>query len=202
MDEETRSHLFEPFFTTKGPERGTGLGLATVYGIVQQSGGHIDVRSEPGHGTTFQIYLPRSKASLPPAEGGPERGEVREGDETILLVEDEAAVRSLLGRALRGCGYTVLEAAGGADALRLAEQHAGPIHLVVTDVVMPGMNGRQVAERLAALRPGVRALFVSGYTDDAVVRHGLGGAEAVFLQKPFTPDALARKVRELLDRTG
>jgi CheY-like chemotaxis protein len=169
---------------------------------VQQSGGHIDVRSEPGHGTTFQIYLPRSKASLPPAEGSPERGEAREGDETILLVEDEAAVRSLLGRALRGCGYTVLEAAGGADALRLAAEHAGPIHLVVTDVVMPVMNGRQVAERLAALRPGVRALFVSGYTDDAVVRHGLGGAEAVFLQKPFTPDALARKVRELLDRTG
>jgi PAS domain S-box-containing protein len=202
MDEETRSHLFEPFFTTKGPERGTGLGLATVYGIVQQSGGHIDVRSEPGRGTTFEIYLPRSKASLPPEPAGPDAGEVHAGSETILLVEDEAAVRALLGRALRGSGYTVLEAASGADALRLAEQHAGPIHLLVTDVVMPAMNGRQVAERLAELRPGVRALFVSGYTDDAVVRHGLGGEGPAFLQKPFTPDALARKVRELLDRTG
>ena len=200
MDEETRAHLFEPFFTTKGPDKGTGLGLATVYGIVQQSGGHIDVESAPDRGTTFHIYLPRSKASLLPEESGAEHAEAGKGTETVLVVEDEPAVRSLLGRALRGCGYTVLEASGGAEALRLVEGYAGPIQLLVTDVVMPGMNGRQLAERLTALRPGVRVLFLSGYTDDAVMHHGVHGEGLAFLQKPFAPDVLARKVREVLER--
>jgi PAS domain S-box-containing protein len=202
MDEETRAHLFEPFFTTKGPEKGTGLGLATVYGIVQQSGGHIDVESAPGRGTTFRIYLPRSKASLPPEEAEAARADAGSGDETVLLVEDEAAVRSFLARTLRINGYTVLEAGGGAEALRLVEGHAGPIQLLVTDVVMPGMSGRQLAERLTALRPEVRVLFLSGYTDDAVIHHGGSGVGLAFLQKPFAPDVLARKVREVLERTG
>jgi PAS domain S-box-containing protein len=199
MDEQTRLHLFEPFFTTKAPEKGTGLGLATVYGIVQQSGGHIDLHSEPGRGTTFNIYLPRSKASLSPEERALGQSMARGGAETVLVVEDEEAVRSVMRRALEGAGYTVLEARGGAEAVRLAEQYAGPIHLVLTDVVMPGLNGRQVAERVTALRPGTRVLFVSGYTDDAVARHGVQGEGLAFLQKPFMPDALARKVREVLD---
>ncbi len=199
MDEETRLRLFEPFFTTKGPEKGTGLGLATVYGIVQQSGGHIDLVSEPGRGTTFHIYLPRSKASLSPEEAALGAGAARGGAETVLVVEDEDAVRSVIRRALQGAGYTVLEARGGADAIRLAEQHGGPIHLLLTDVVMPGLNGRQVAERVTALRPGARVLFVSGYTDDTLVRHGVHGEGLAFLQKPFTAEALNRKVRELLD---
>jgi CheY-like chemotaxis protein len=175
------------------------LGLATVYGIVQQSGGHIDLCSEPGRGTTFNLYLPRSKASLSPEEGSRAGGAAQGGGETVLVVEDEGAVRAVIRRALQGAGYTVLEAGGGADAVRLAEQHAGPIHLLVTDVVMPGLNGRQVAERVTALRPGVRVLFVSGYTDDAVIRHGLDGEGLAFLPKPFTPEVLTRKVREVLD---
>ncbi len=199
MSEATKAHIFEPFFTTKEQGKGTGLGLATVFGIVRQGGGHIAVSSEVGRGTTFRIYLQAVEVRVPSGEPAPVRGVVRHGDETILLVEDEAAVRGITRLALRAHGYTVLEAANGREALAVCERHAGPIHLVVTDVVMPEMGGREVAERLAALRPGMRVLFLSGYTDDAVVRHGISQASVAFLQKPFTPPALAAKAREVLD---
>jgi two-component system cell cycle sensor histidine kinase/response regulator CckA len=199
MSEGTQARLFEPFFTTKGPGRGTGLGLATVYGIVQQSGGHIDVESARGQGTTFRIYLPRVEA-LAPTRKSHQGVRLRPGGrETVLLVEDEAAVRALVRVVLREGGYTVLEARHGVEALRLAEQHTGPIHLLLSDVVMPELGGRELADRLAALRPGLKILYLSGYTDDAVLRHGVQEAEAALLQKPFTPDALALKVREVLD---
>ena len=199
MDEATKARVFEPFFTTKAPGKGTGLGLATVYGIVQQSGGFIWVYSEPGHGTTFKIYLPRVDA---PAEGVAVTAvaPVGRGTETVLLAEDAAAVRAVARQVLERQGYTVLEAPDGELALHLAQRHAGPIHLLLTDVVMPGMSGRQLADRLARLRPDTKVLYVSGYTDDAVVRHGVLEAGIAYLQKPFTIDSLARKVREVLDR--
>jgi two-component system cell cycle sensor histidine kinase/response regulator CckA len=193
------AHIFEPFFTTKEVGKGTGLGLAAVHGIVKQSGGHVAVYSEPGLGTTFKVYLPRV-GPAPAREERPAALPLPRGRETVLLVEDEEALRGLSRRILESCGYTVLEAGIGADALRVAEEHAGPIELLVTDVVMPGMGGRELSERLTAARPGLRALYVSGYTDDAIVRHGVLAAESAFLQKPFTPAALARKVREVLDR--
>jgi nitrogen-specific signal transduction histidine kinase/CheY-like chemotaxis protein len=199
MDQAVQGRIFEPFFTTKGPEQGTGLGLATVYGIVQQSGGRIAVYSEVGIGTAFKIYLPRDPAGnvpdLPPAS--PPRPDC--GSETVLLVEDDAQVRSLGRLVLGSHGYSVIEAHDGAEALRLCAQHAGIIHLMVSDVVMPEMSGRQLAERLQALRPTLRVLFLSGYTDDAVVHHGVLGRGAAFLQKPFAPEALAHKVRAMLD---
>jgi hypothetical protein len=200
MDAATRARIFEPFFTTKGVGKGTGLGLAMVHGFVKQSGGHIAVYSEPGHGTTFKIYLPAADGPRPSGESRRGPAEARRGSETILLVEDEPAVRGLAAMALRAAGYAVLEAAHGGEAVRTAEAHAGPIHLLVSDVVMPELGGRLLAERLTASRPGMKALFVSGYTDDAVVRHGVLEAEVAFLQKPFTPAALTRKVREVLDR--
>jgi PAS domain S-box-containing protein len=198
MDAATLARIWEPFFTTKG-ERGTGLGLATVHGIVKQSGGHVAVYSEVGHGTTFKVYLPR--VAQRPRAGKSHHGltVLPRGRETVLLVEDEDGVRALTRHVLRECGYTVLEARDGAEAMRLAEQHAGRIDLLLTDVVMPRMGGREVAERVAALQPGVRILFLSGYTDDAVVRHGILEAEVAFLHKPFSPAALALKVREVLD---
>jgi signal transduction histidine kinase/CheY-like chemotaxis protein len=198
MDEATKARIFEPFFTTKGPGQGTGLGLAVVFGVVKQSGGHIEVFSEPGRGTTFQIYLPQVPGETPAARR-PTAAPVPRGTETLLLVEDEEAVRALARHVLKSCGYTVLDAADGREAVRLAEGHAGPLHLLVSDVVMPHLGGRQLAERVAALRPDVKVLFLSGYTDDAVVRHGVLEAEFAFLQKPFTPAALAAKVREVLD---
>jgi PAS domain S-box-containing protein len=199
MTPEVKAHLFEPFFTTKGPGQGTGLGLAMVHGFVQQSGGHVEVESEPGAGTTFRLYLPRAEG--PAAAGRPHPGvpAARRGSETVLLAEDEAAVRTLGRHALRAAGYTVLEAAGGAEALRLAGGYLRPIHLLVTDLVMPGVGGRELAVRLAAVHPEARVLYVSGYTDDAVVRHGVREGQAPFLPKPFTPADLARKVREVLD---
>ncbi|HXF96087.1 MAG TPA: ATP-binding protein [Gemmatimonadales bacterium] len=199
MDEETKAHVFEPFFTTKPEGKGTGLGLATAYGIVKQSGGYIWVYSELGHGTTFKIYLPRvpTAADVVTAPAGP--GPDLRGRETLLLVEDEEAVRRVARTALEQYGYTVLEAANGGEALRQVERWSGPVHLVVTDVIMPEMGGRDLIQRLTATRPGTRVLFVSGYTDDAIVRHGVLRAGVPFLEKPFTPRALLGAVRRVLD---
>ncbi len=202
MSEQTQARIFEPFFTTKEQGKGTGLGLATVYGIVKQADGFIWVYSELDHGTTFKIYLPRIDE---PAEGAPARGAVGappRGAETVLVVEDGAAVRAVTRQILVRQGYAVLEAPDPETALRLAAGHHGPIHLLVTDVVMPQMNGRALADRLTAQHVGLKVLYVSGYTDDAIVRHGVLEPGIMFLQKPFTPDALARKVREVLDRKG
>jgi len=199
MDEATQSRIFEPFFTTKDKGKGTGLGLSTVYGIVKQSGGYIWVYSERGQGTTFKIYLPRVVApadSVPPVTHW---SALPQGTETALLVEDEPEVRWLVRDMLQRLGYTVLEARHGIEAQVLGIQHQGPIHLLITDVVMPQMSGREIAERLTSEHPETKVLYMSGYTDDAVVRHGVLTADIAFLQKPFTPEALARKVREVLD---
>ncbi|HEY1190866.1 MAG TPA: PAS domain-containing protein, partial [Gemmata sp.] len=186
---ETLPHIFEPFFTTKGPGQGTGLGLATVHGIVRQSGGFVAVYSELGRGTTFKVYLP-AVASAAPHEAPCAPAPLGRGDETVLVTEDDAAVRGVIRLALRSHGYEVLEAGSGEEAVRVAAAHAGPIHLLVTDVVMPGMGGRELATRLTAARPGLSVLYLSGYTDDAVVRHGVLEARVHFLQKPFTPTKL------------
>jgi PAS domain S-box-containing protein len=199
MDAETQGHIFEPFFTTKEPGKGTGLGLATVYGIIKQSDGHIWFYSEPGHGTTFKIYLPRSGETTEPVQSdmGPL---LCAGTETILLVEDETEVRVLTGKVLLEYGYKILEAIDANQALHLCEQHDGAIDLLITDVIMPGgMNGRQLAGRLIGQYPELRVLYVSGYTDDIIAKQGILDAGAGFLEKPFNPDILARKVRELLD---
>jgi len=200
MDEATKARIFEPFFTTKGPGKGTGLGLATVYGIVKQSGGFIWVYSEPGLGTTFKIYLPRVDAAATATAAAPASAGSPRGTETVLLVEDADAVRAVTHQALARQGYTVLDAPNGAEALRIAADHPGPIHLLLTDVVMPGLSGRQLSDQLARLRPDTKVLFTSGYTDDAVVRHGVLESGIAYLQKPFTVDGLARKVREVLGR--
>ncbi len=199
MDAETRSRVFEPFFTTKEQGKGTGLGLATVYGIVKQSGGYIWVYSEPGQGTVFKIYLPRLDASSLVGEGVAAASRLSAGTETVLLVEDEAMVRDLLRGALEGRGYRVLAAGSGEQALEVASAHRGPLHLLVTDVVMPGMRGPELATRLGPLHPELRVLHVSGYADDAALRHGVREGSTAFLQKPFTVEALVRKIREVLD---
>jgi len=198
MDASVRAHLFEPFFTTKEVGKGTGLGLATVYGIVKQSGGYISVYSEPGRGTSFKIYLPRIATPAETAPG-PQKPVAARGTETVLVVEDEPAVLTLSRRALEAQGYVVLAASDAAAALRVVERHGGTIHLLLTDVVMPGLSGRELADRLTAQRPGIRVLYMSGYPGDAVVQHGTLPSGSAFLQKPFSPDGLARKVRDVLD---
>ena len=197
MNEEVRSHLFEPFFTTKKPGAGTGLGLATVYGIVNMSHGNVEVSSEPSKGTEFRLYFPRVSGDVSREEGEQAASEAPRGMETILLVEDERAVRSLACTLLRGRGYTVLEAADPAEAVRIAEREGSAIHLLLTDVVMPGMRGSELAMRVLPLCPSAEVLFMSGYPDDEGL--GLGSHAVHFLPKPFTPDSLARKVRETLD---
>jgi PAS domain S-box-containing protein len=198
MTEQTRGRIFEPFFTTKEVGKGTGLGLATVYGIVKQSGGFICVYSELGYGTSFKIYLPRVDEA-PTARQEETTTASLLGTETVLLTEDAPALRSTARQILERYGYTVIEAPSSAAALTLERSRVGPIHLLLTDVVMPGMSGRELAERFTVQRPGVKVLYMSGYTDDAVVRHGVLRPGIAYLQKPFTPDGLARKIREVLD---
>jgi CheY-like chemotaxis protein len=198
MSSEVLSHIFEPFFTTKEPGKGTGLGLATVYGIVKQSGGHVTVESRVGHGTTFKVFLPRVEDDAVD-DSAPEAGSPARGDETILLAEDDPDVRSLALEILQAQGYTVLPAANGREAMDVAERHRRLIHILVTDVVMPEMNGADLARRLAGLRPGLRVLFMSGYTDDVIAREGVLEPGTALLEKPFAPSALTQKVREVLD---
>lgn len=198
MDGETQAHIFEPFFTTKATGKGTGLGLSTVYGIIQQSGGHITVESAKGHGTTFSVYLPRVNAVLEVNESL--AIEASHSTETLLIVEDEALVRDMTRLILEQVGFTVLVVPDGDEALKLIEENQQPIHLMLTDVVMPGMSGRQLADKVKMLRPSIRILFMSGYTDDAIVHHGVLEEGTPFLEKPFTPVGLIRKVREVLDK--
>jgi PAS domain S-box-containing protein len=199
MSTDVRARIFEPFFTTKGIGKGTGMGLATVYGIVSQSGGHVSVESEPGQGTTFKVYLPRvaeaARSAAAPARDLP----FARGTETVLLVEDEEVVRRLARRALETCGYTVLEAGNGEEAVALSASRAAHIDILITDVVMPKMSGRELVEHLSVTRPGLKILYMSGYTDDAVVHRGVLNEATHFLQKPFTMRALARKIRDVLD---
>ena len=200
IDEKTLERIFEPFFTTKEMGKGTGLGLSTVYGIVKQSGGNIWVYSELSRGTTFKIYLPRVDDSVEECKRSLEETKLTKGSETILLVEDEEMLRKLGRQTLKGHGYHVLEAANGDEAIAIAAKHEGPIDLLLTDVIMPGMNGREVATCLLEKRPSLRVLFMSGYTDDAIVHQGVLDESANFIQKPFSPDGLARRVREVLDQ--
>ncbi len=199
MTPEVQARIFEPFFTTKEPGKGTGLGLSTVYGIVRQSDGHIHVESEPGHGTRFEVRFPRAEAPVRVVSPG-RPGTAPGGTERILLVEDNDQLRNLARETLEHAGYTVVPAADGAEALRVAGQMDDRIDLVLTDVVMPGMSGRRLAEDLLAVRPALRVLYMSGYTDDAILLHGVSVAGVAFLPKPFMPSELARKVREVLDQ--
>jgi CheY-like chemotaxis protein len=199
MDAATQARIFEPFFTTKEFGRGSGLGLATVHGIVNQSGGHIEVVSEVGHGTTFRLYFPSAEREEGRSTAVPPAREIPKGTETVLVTEDAPDVRGLACRILRELGYRVLEASGGEDALGVASGEQGTLHLLLTDVVMPGMSGRVLADRLAAQRPGLRVLYMSGYTDDVLAHHSVRDSGLRFIQKPFRPNDLALKVREVLD---
>jgi CheY-like chemotaxis protein len=199
MDAETRSHIFEPFFTTKAMGKGTGLGLSIVYGIVEQSGGHIQVESAPGQGATFKIYLPQveqADQSAPSAAASPPSAE---GQETILLVEDETGVREVTRKILQMRGYIVLEAGHAEEALYLCQQHAGRIDLLITDVVMPGLSGPKLAKQLAQLYPNLKVLYISGYTDEDLKEYHAQNATPVLLEKPFSVATLTRRVREILD---
>jgi signal transduction histidine kinase/ActR/RegA family two-component response regulator len=198
MDETTKSRIFEPFFTTKGPGKGTGLGLATVYGVVKQSGGYIYVYSEVGHGTTFKIYLPQILAEPDKTSSEPRPRSQSRGSETVLFVEDEQSVRDLVREFLVSTGYCVLEASDGDQALKVAGNHPGPIHLLITDVVMPHLSGPELVAKISSQRPETRVLYISGYTDDTVFRHGVLEGGVAYLQKPFNLAALAQKIREVL----
>jgi PAS domain S-box-containing protein len=198
MSPEIAARIFEPFFTTKGEGKGTGLGLSMVYGIIQQSGGAIDVDSLPDRGTTFRIYLPQcTETEEQPSEDAAPR-QLRRGSETVLLAEDDDHVRGLVAAMLRQQGYTVLDARDGEDALAIARNHAGPIELLLTDVVMPNMGGRALAEQLRTVRPSTRVLFMSGYSDDAILRAGIQAGGAIFIQKPFSRDTLASRIRDVI----
>jgi two-component system cell cycle sensor histidine kinase/response regulator CckA len=200
MDAETLYHVFEPFFTTKPAGTGTGLGLATVYGVVQQSGGHIDVASSPGRGTTFRVYLPRAGATAAVREAEAAPAATAAGRETILLVEDDDQVRGFARRVLESKGYTVLEASHPEAGLQTAEEHGAAIDLLLTDVIMPGMSGPEMAERITGRQAQLPVLYMSGYTDEAIGQHGLGAEDLALLHKPFTPAALTATVRQVLDR--
>jgi nitrogen-specific signal transduction histidine kinase/CheY-like chemotaxis protein len=200
MDVETRNRIFEPFFTTKGAGKGTGLGLATVYGIVKQSGGYIWVYSEPGRGSTFRVYFPRLVHGVASARSSPAEGlDLPRGWETVLVVEDDEGLRGLARRGLESSGYHLLEAGNPREAVEIAGEYARPIHLLLSDVVMPESEGAPLIERLTAVRPGLRVLYMSGYADETIVHHGVLKEGIPFLQKPFTLQALARKVRDVLD---
>jgi len=199
MTKDVQQRLFEPFYTTKGVGKGTGLGLATVHGIVKQSGGDVYVYSELGHGTIFKVYFPRLTKAEPATTTSEHRASAQGGSETVLLAEDDEAIRTLGARVLGSLGYNVLVARTGGEALRIVAEHKGRIDLIATDVVMPEMNGSQLVERVLEARPGIRVLFMSGYTDDEVMRRGVIDGQTAFLQKPFTPDLLALRVREVLD---
>jgi two-component system cell cycle sensor histidine kinase/response regulator CckA len=199
MDAETLAHIFEPFFTTKEMGKGTGLGLATVYGIVKQSGGYVWVDSEPNKGASFQIFLPRVAEVSESKVARPYLGENLRGSETILLVEDAEAIRKLAAEFLSSHGFEVLSASNAEEAVSIAAAHAGAIQLLVTDVIMPGQNGRVLAERLVASYPRIKVLYISGYTDSFIAGHGVLGADSNLLNKPFTEEALIHKVRDVLD---
>jgi two-component system cell cycle sensor histidine kinase/response regulator CckA len=199
MSDEVQAHIFEPFFTTKEPGKGTGLGLSTVYGIVDQMEGSICVRSEVGRGTSFAIYLPAIPGSVPETPSEPVAPERQRSSETILLVEDEPAVRRLARRALEAQGFRILEAGSGAEALTLSKAHADELDMLLTDVVMPQMSGVELAGRLTASDPGLRVLYMSGYTEDALGQRGVLSPETAFLSKPFTPAVLVEAVRAVLD---
>jgi two-component system cell cycle sensor histidine kinase/response regulator CckA len=200
MDKETQLRIFEPFFTTKEKGKGTGLGLSTVYGIVKQSGGYIFAKSEPGRGSTFRIYLPRVEDAIEPV--APVRpSQTVGGSETVLLVEDEASVRQLVRETLEAGGYKLLEAEDGEAALRVSSRHDGPIDILITDVVMPGISGQELSRRLCIADPKLKVLYLSGYTEDSIIREGALEAGTAFLQKPFTLQSLSRKVREVLRNT-
>jgi CheY-like chemotaxis protein len=199
MTEEVLQHIFEPFYTTKEQGKGTGLGLAVVHGVINQNKGHIRVESEPGRGTRFEIYLPSIEPDAEPATRATQHLPAPRGGETILLVEDEDALRGFSLKVLRNCGYTVLEAAKGEEAIEIFETSNVPIDLLITDVVMPGMGGRVLAEQILAQHPETKVIYMSGYTDDAVMRHGIARDEVAFLAKPFSPSQLARRVYEVLN---
>jgi len=202
MDAATRKRIFQPFFTTKGSGRGTGLGLAMLQRFVMQSGGHVEVESEPGRGTTFRIYLPTVPLPVAARRHADAADEAPPGTETVMIVEDEASVRVFAEAVLTAAGYDVLSAANGVEALALARATAGPIHLLMSDVVMPVLGGLALAEQFAALHPASRVLFTSGYTPEAVGRQGTAIPATQFIQKPFAPAALCRKVRDVLDSNG
>jgi CheY-like chemotaxis protein len=198
MDKETQSRIFEPFFTTKEKGKGTGLGLSTVYGIIKQSGGYIFAQSQVGQGTSFRIYLPRVEGAAEPVGLVHSAQSTTGGSETVLLVEDEESVRQLVRETLEAKGYTVLEAEDGETALQVVARHTGSIDMLITDLVMPGMSGRELAKQLCSSHPRTKVLYLSGYTEDAFIHQGGLDPDTSFLQKPFTLQALSRKVRDIL----